>query len=76
MNDLVKKVRVDAFANCAWLDAVTPDQAAGLRAEFGGGDPETYETVKARLGEEAANAWQDGCNARERFFASVSNGLS
>lgn len=71
MDDLVRRVRVDAFASCAWQDAVTPVHAAGLRAVFGGGDAATFEEVERQLGAAAAQAWRDAIDARRRFFAAI-----
>lgn len=61
-----------AVANVSWRDAVDPHQSEMLRASFGGIDAANYEGVKARFGTNAARAWQDGVNARERYFEAVS----
>lgn len=65
---LIRRVRLGAFASCAWQDAVDPVHAASLRALFDGGDAATFEEVERRLGPEAAQAWQAAIDARERFF--------
>lgn len=70
------KVRLEAFAEGAWKDAVDPVHSAGLRSMFGGGDAETYESVQNRMGKFAANAWQDGANAHKRFFHAVREKLN
>jgi len=74
MDDLIKRIRIDAFAHCAWADAADPTHGANLRAMFGGGDAITFEQVKDRLGDKAAEAWQQGVDARQKFFEAVKDG--
>ena len=71
MDDLIRRVRIDAFTECAWLDAADPARGAGLREIFGGGEAETFETVEARLGTGTAEAWPQCVDARKRFFEAV-----
>jgi len=76
MDDLVRRIRLDAFASCAWQDAVDPIHSAGLRAIFGGGEAVTIEDVERQLGAEAAQAWRDAVDARERFFSTARQGAT
>jgi hypothetical protein len=69
-----KQFLLDVYASCAWQDGVTPDIAAQLRASVGSTvAPATYDEVKDRLGQKAADAWQEGVDARKRFFAATAD---
>ena len=72
MDELTKQVRTEAYASCAWMDAVDPNSAANLRAVFSDSNgAETFESVHRRLGDVAAQAWQDAVDARKRYFTAV-----